>query len=729
MLWRSDAKLKIYEKMKSNMKIQRTRVNKDYTIGVNELLPKLDDHLGVLLVSNFEYPGRYARFDLGFINPPLQIVTKANNFIINALNQRGELLLSYLVDHIKTINNINCDLIANSKTNLSAIRGYISPSNEIFPEELRSKQPSVFTLLRELMRLFNYTEDECFGLYGAFGYDVAFQFEKINLKLERQAEQRDIVLFIPDQLLVVDHRKETAIEYSYDFTLKIGSAELSTHGLKRDGNVVAYIPSEDDTIFSDHSREDYIQIVETAKDYFKRGDLFEVVPGRTFFNKCLSLPSTVFNRLRIRNPSPYGFIMNLGENEYLVGASPEMYVRVNGKRVETCPISGTIKRGHDALEDAANILTLLNSKKDESELTMCTDVDRNDKSRVCLPGSVKVIGRRQLELYSRLIHTVDHVEGILKDGYDALDAFLTHTWAVTVTGAPKKWAMQFVEDHEKSPRLWYGGAIGYIGFDGNMNTGLTIRTVRIKNGVSEVRAGATLLYDSIPAEEEAETCLKASAMLDAINNDAANNLLKPLISCIGNGKKALLVDHQDSFVHTLANYFRQTGMEVITLRNGFSEEYLAKINPDLVVLSPGPGRPDDFNLKNTIAMSLKLNLPIFGVCLGLQGVVEYFGGSLATLDYPMHGKKVNVTTIASKIFAGLDDKFTVGLYHSLYADKATFPSQLNVIAQSESGIIMGVEHKDLPIYAVQFHPESILTLDNAVGQKIVENMVKIISKK
>ena len=152
--------------------------------------------------------------------------------------------------------------------------------------------------------------------------------------------------------------------------------------------------------------------------------------------------------------------MNLGEAEYLVGASPEMYVRVDGDRVETCPISGTIARGRDPIGDAAQIVALLTSAKDESELTMCTDVDRNDKSRICVPGSVRVIGRRQIEMYSRLIHTVDHVEGRLRPGFDALDAFLAHAWAVTVTGAPKAWAMQFIEDHERSPRAWYGGAVG-----------------------------------------------------------------------------------------------------------------------------------------------------------------------------------------------------------------------------------------------------------------------------
>jgi anthranilate synthase len=197
-------------------------------------------------------------------------------------------------------------------------------------------------------------------------------------------------------------------------------------------------------------------------------------------------PSEIFRRVQERNPAPFSFMINLGEEEFLVGASPEMFVRCDGKRVETCPISGTIKRGKDAVGDAQQIQTLLNSKKDESELTMCTDVDRNDKSRICEPGSVQVIGRRQIEMYSRLIHTVDHVEGTLRDGLDSMDAFLAHTWAVTVTGAPKTWAMRFLEKHEKSHRCWYGGAVGMIRFDGSLNTGLTLRTIRIKNGIAQV---------------------------------------------------------------------------------------------------------------------------------------------------------------------------------------------------------------------------------------------------
>src|SRR6202041_3877640 len=133
-----------------------------------------------------------------------------------------------------------------------------------------------------------------------------------------------------------------------------------------------------------------------------------------------------------------------------------MFVRVEGRRVETCPIAGTARRTGDPLRDADNIRALLSSTKEESELTMCSDVDRNDKSRVCEPGSVKVIARRLIESYAGLFHTVDHVEGILEDGFDSLDAFLSHMWAVTLVGAPKKAASVAIESLEKKARGWYG---------------------------------------------------------------------------------------------------------------------------------------------------------------------------------------------------------------------------------------------------------------------------------
>ncbi|HSH78607.1 MAG TPA: anthranilate synthase component I, partial [Herpetosiphonaceae bacterium] len=636
-------------------------------------------------------------------------------FRLAALNDRGRVLLPTLAAAVQDMPSIAGLEVADD-----AIAGAISSATDRFPEELRSRQPSIFSLVRTLRDLFFSSADPHLGLYGAFGYDLAFQFEPLRLRLERPADQRDLVLYLPDELIIVDHRRERAMRRRYDFEVD----GCRTDDLPRTAATRPYVGADAVAQPSDHAPGAYAAGVRRAREAFKRGDLFEVVPGQTFYEPCPAPPSELFRRLRERNPAPYGFLINLGQAEYLVGASPEMYVRVEGDRVETCPISGTIARGRDPVGDAAQILALLNSTKDASELTMCTDVDRNDKSRICEPGSVRVIGRRQIELYSRLIHTVDHVEGRLRPGFDALDAFLAHTWAVTVTGAPKAWAMQFIEEHEQSPRAWYGGAVGTINFDGSLNTGLTLRTIRVKDGVAHVRVGATLLYDSDPDEEERETRLKAAALLDAIRRPKGVPLASSLsASCPGMGKRVLLVDHQDSFVHTIANYLRQTGAEVVTLRAGCAAAELDALRPDLVVLSPGPGRPADFNVSGTLAAAIERGLPVFGVCLGLQGLVEHFGGELGVLPYPMHGKGSWVRVLDGRLFEGLPAAFTAGRYHSLFAIRATLPTSLRITAETEDGVIMAVEHVALPLAAVQFHPESILTLDDDHGLQLIRNVM------
>jgi len=682
---------------------------------LDALTAALDARRGALLASSYEYPGRYTRWDMGFVDPPLAVTGRGREARVEALNARGRVLLPAVARAFAAL-----PALASTASDLDAVRCRLRDPAGRFSEEERSKQPSLFSLLRALVELFSSEADPHLGLYGAFGYDLAFQFEPLRLRLERAPEQRDLVLYLPDELVIVDHRRELATRRRYEFEVD----GRSTRGLARGGTPHPFGGARAVARASDHEPGEYAEVVRLAKESFRRGDLFEVVPGQTFFEPAVASPAEVFGRLRTRNPSPYGFLMNLGDDEWLVGASPEMYVRVEGRRVETCPISGTVRRGRDALEDAEQIKALITSEKDESELTMCTDVDRNDKSRICEPGSVRVIGRRQIELYSRLIHTVDHVEGRLRPGFDALDAFLCHAWAVTVTGAPKSWAMQFVEDHERSARAWYGGAVGLIGFDGNLNTGLTLRTIRVRGGVAEVRVGATLLYDSDPEAEEEETHVKASALLDAIRRPAGVELEQPRAfdSRVGEGRRILLVDHQDSFVHTLANYLRQTGAEVVTWRAGFPHAALDALRPDLVVLSPGPGSPADFDVSGTLAALAARQLPVFGVCLGLQGMVEHFGGELGVLGYPVHGKHSWIEVRGGRLWDGMPKRFRAGRYHSLYALREALPAELRITAESDDGVVMAIEHERLPVAAVQFHPESILT-PGELGLRLLANAV------
>ncbi|MBF2759431.1 MAG: anthranilate synthase component I [Ectothiorhodospiraceae bacterium AqS1] len=710
--------------------ITRTlRIVKNSERAIEALAKSLDERKGALLTSSFEYPGRYTRWDLGFCNPAVELIGSDRSFTVNACNRRGLVLLPAIEKALEK----NEDIRLGDESAADRLVGRVRrPTSEEFPEEMRTRQPTLFSVVRALIDLFKSPKDEHLGLYGAFGYELAFQFDPVRLSIERRGDERNLTLYLPDEILVVDHRREFAARYLYEF--EVGGKK--TQGLARSGKRIAWQAAKSVPSACDHAPGAYAKTVRKAIEAFRQGDLFEVVPGQSFFHSCPAPPSEIYRRLKKRNPAPYGALFNLGNKEYLVSASPEMYVRVEGRRIETCPISGTIARGENPLADARQIRTLLNSEKEESELTMCTDVDRNDKSRVCEAGSIEVIGRRQIELYSRLIHTVDHVEGRLREGYDALDGFLAHTWAVTVTGAPKRHAIQFIEDHERSPRRWYGGAIGFIGFDGNMNTGLTLRTIRIIDGVAEVRAGATLLYGSDPDTEEAETRLKASALIHAIEHEALEEepSSKPgderIDACErpGEGRRVLMIDHEDSFVHTLAGYLRRTGAKVITYRasaDGFPRSRIEGEGADLILLSPGPGRPQDFGLQKTIEGACDLQIPVFGVCLGLQGIVEYFGGGLKLLPEPMHGKASMVhLRKRGRLFDGLPERFEGGRYHSLYADRKRFPQELSITAESEEGLVMAIEHNARPIAAVQFHPESILTLGDDAGFRLIMNVVR-----
>ncbi|MFD5536696.1 anthranilate synthase component I [Streptomyces sp. NPDC127079] len=716
--------------------IERRRAELDPGTAAQRLESALDQRRGAVFRSDYEYPGRYRRHCVGYTDPPVEIVLRGLHRVeVRALNARGEVLLPVLRRAAEKSLADVAPLDGDPGPGFAGAVG-TDPGQVPRSEEDRTRRRNAFDFLRAVQNLFAGPPGTHLGLYGAFGYDLVLAFDPVPLKQQRDDNDRNLVVHIPDSVTVLDPVAGTAFRFDYEFE----ADGRSTAGLGRLTPPAPFTGPAPVSATTDHTPGEYADLVRTAQERFRAGDLFEVVPSRTFRRTCRTTPSELFGTLRDRNPSPYQMLMNLGEGEFLVGTSPEMFVRVHPQqtadgerwRVESSPISGTAARGRNALEDAEQVKALLGSEKEESELTMCTDVDRNDKARVCEPGSVRVIGRRQLEMYSTLIHTVDHVEGVLQPGRDALDAFLTHMWAVTVTGAPKRAAIAFVEEHERSPRRWYGGAVGRIGFDGTLDTGLTLRTVHIRDGEAVVRTGATLLFDSDPDAEERETELKALAPLDALERPAPKTVparatpTRPVPAASpAADARVLIVDHQDSFVHTLASYFRHVGAQASTYRSGFDEDLMDTFAPDLVVLSPGPGRPADFDTARTLRMAETRGIPVFGVCLGLQAIVEYLGGRLDVLDRPYHGKPSTMTVLedGGTVLAGLPERITVGRYHSLYANRATLPQDLRVTAETADGVAMAVEHRTRPLAGVQFHPESLMTQFDDHGLTMIDNVV------
>ncbi len=700
--------------------VTRTASKVSFSRGLDSLLKQLDSKRGIYLSSGYEYPERYARWDVASIAPPIEVVGRERSLEIRALNQRGRVLIKLLSRFLRDHPDW-----ASFEQSEDRLTGELKPLAGIFSEEERSKQPSPFSILRSFIQEFRNPEDSRLVFAGAFGYDLLLQFDPIRLRLAR-GEQKTLHLFLCDDIFFMDRKKEIIERFRYDFSADGSSTEWLPHETPRVPRAKKRGKSTE--IVSDHEPGEYAAKVDVVREGMRVGNYYEVVLRQTFSAPFNESPSGLFRRIQKTSPSPYEFILQMGD-EQLVGASPEMFVRVEGRRVESCPIAGTARRSGDPLRDADSIRELLASTKEESELTMCTDVDRNDKSRVCVPGSVRVIGRRLIESYAGLFHTVDHVEGTLMDGFDSLDAFLTHMWAVTIIGAPKKAAAQAIEDLEKDARGWYGGAVGILGLNGDINTGILIRTVHLKEGTARYSAGATLLYDSVPEQEEQETRLKATNFFRAMN-PAASKTDEGTTGArrVGEGIKLLLVDNDDCFIHTLANYSRQTGASVFTFRAGMAADVLDQVNPDIVLISPGPGRPEEFGVPSLVRKLASRGTPTFGVCLGLQGIVEAFGGRLDVLGYPMHGKGSQVLHQNRGVFKDLPSPFRVGRYHSLHANRETFPSCLEITAESEDGIIMGIRHRDLPIEAVQFHPESLLTLERNNGLRMIENMIELYAK-
>ena len=708
---------------RSGIAVKRTLTDLDYAAGFAPLVDRLDSERGVYLSSGIEFPDRYSQWDIGVVEPPLEIVARGQAVRFRALNERGVRLLRILRPLIVGAEG---EEVTAETTHEIALA--IRRDDRFFAEEERSLQPTVFSPLRRLIGDFAGIDDGALGLYGAFAYDLIFQFERIDLSLDRGGVYPDdLHLFLSDRVHILDRRMERAVSYDYEFA----RAGDSTEDAARTPLAPLAKPAGDGgvgAIAVDRDANDYAAMVDAARERMRVGDIFEVVLSRRFTADYGGRPSDLFRTMQSVNPSPYEFLIQLG-GEQLIGASPEMYVRVEGRRVESCPISGTIRRGNNPMEDAENIRELYNSEKDEVELTMCTDVDRNDKSRICEPGTIRLLGRRLIERYAGLFHTVDHVEGILREGFAGIDAFLSHMWAVTLTGAPKKNAIRIVEEMETTARGWYGGAVGALLMNGDVNTGITIRTVHLRDGKANYRAGATLVYDSDGLAEAEETVTKATAffgILERHDDSAEPAAVRPAAHA---GATVVMIDNEDSFVHTLADYFRQTGAHVRTYRFGAPLDLIREAAPDLIVHSPGPGQPSQFAVADLVRAVAQAGIPQFGVCLGLQGIVEAFGGTLAVLDVPRHGKRWSVRHGGAGLFEGVPDPCDVGAYHSLIAVRDDIPPQLDVTAWTEAGLVMAVRHKTLPIQAVQFHPESILSMRGDVGHVIVGNVMRTLAAK
>jgi len=369
------------------------------------------------------------------------------------------------------------------------------------------------------------------GAVGFFGYDLIRYYENLPNVPEDDLNLPESHFMFADEVIVFDHLKQKIhiivnmhvngnVERAYNSTtdrIKDIYREIISSRWKIADNFKPEFgeKKKEFKYTSNITKEEYCENVVKAKQYIRDGDIFQVVLSQRLCVETDQKPFNVYRVLRIINPSPYMYYLKF-KDYCLVGSSPEMLVRVENGTVETCPIAGTRKRGNTKLEDETLEKELLADEKELAEHTMLVDLGRNDIGKVSKYGSVTVKDLMHIEKYSHVMHIATNVQGEIREDKTQFDALMSILPAGTLSGAPKVRAMEIIDEMESVKRGPYGGAIGYLSFNGHLDSCITIRTLVFKDGKAYVQAGAGIVADSVPEKEYEETLSKAGALLKAL---------------------------------------------------------------------------------------------------------------------------------------------------------------------------------------------------------------------
>ncbi|MDA9252342.1 anthranilate synthase component I [Gammaproteobacteria bacterium] len=448
-----------------------------------------------------------------------QISNKSNTFLLESV-EGGETWAQYSIVGLDCLDTIKVTGNTIETKTGAQISSFISdnPLDEI--QELISslKTPEI----KDLPRFYG-------GYVGFFAYESAKYAEKkiadlVNKDSKFDEHMPEIFLVKAEKLIVYDNTDQST-QIIFNVDPKKTSYEEALDAIEE----ISRLLNSEDTIFDDtfktpsgemafnsnFEKDDYIKAVGLVKNYIEEGDVMQVVLAQDFSQDFQNDPFDLYRALRQLNPSPYMYYLDLDECQ-IVGASPEILVRLEEDKVTLRPIAGTRKRGSNTEEDLANEKDLLNDPKEIAEHLMLIDLGRNDVGRVSEMGTVQVTDKMIVEKYSHVMHIVSNVTGTLSKDLDAIDALKASLPAGTLSGAPKIRAMQIINELEPSSRGIYGGAIGYISWNGNIDTAIAIRTAVIKDNVIHVGAGAGIVADSIPENEWLECKQKAKVFLDAM---------------------------------------------------------------------------------------------------------------------------------------------------------------------------------------------------------------------
>ncbi len=489
-----------------------------------------------ILLESADVVKKYGEKSIGCCSPCLRAIGRGSSFEVKALNETGKRFIRFIKGDFGFCSRV--------EVKADSISGIVGRKQAFVSEEERLHAATQADVLRRIAFKFKpaYNPFHVYaGLFGAISYDFIDQFESLPKNRKDLTSDPDYEVFFCDNLFLVDHRRKKTTFIANALltgeademeaercreTIKGYDAALDKVKSRREKEPAKGKKQEKTKLRpgSDTTKQEFISIVRKCRQHIVAGDVFQIVPSRTTIVETDALPLAVYRQLRQLNPGPYMFFMRTG-GCVLLGSSPETFLKVEGsnaeKKIEIRPIAGTKPRGiiNGKIDSGLDSRLENELKTDEKELaehTMLVDLARNDVARVSVPGTRFVDRPHYVEKYSHVMHLVSNVSGTLRPELDALHAYLASMNMGTLTGAPKVKAMELLRRLEKTKRGYYGGSIGYLTPTGEFDSAIVIRSIRMKGRKAFVRAGAGIVFDSVPEKEFEETCSKAKACLKAI---------------------------------------------------------------------------------------------------------------------------------------------------------------------------------------------------------------------
>ncbi|MCB9642182.1 MAG: aminodeoxychorismate synthase component I [Myxococcales bacterium] len=599
------------------------------------------------------------------------------------------------------------------------------------------------------------------GFAGYFSYDLARAVEKLPTWAKDDVGYPEVMLGVYEKVLAFDHATQRCWAFAKDEQQLISWLEelAPCEPPSFEGKGLTWS--------SNFTQEAYEAAVSRVIDYIWAGDIFQANLSQRFEATLPSEWSSFahYCHLRLVNPAPFAAYLNFGP-WVLSSSSPERFLWARDGLVETRPIKGTRPRVTDEDMDQRYREELMSSAKDRAENAMIVDLMRNDISRVCEDLSVKVPDLCRLESFATVHHLVSAVVGRLRPDASTWSLLRASFPGGSISGAPKVRAMEIIEELEPTRRGPYCGCIGYLGWDGSLDTNIAIRTLVATGGMIRFQVGGGIVADSVPAQEYQETLDKGRALFASFSDLTPASVstsfsskapagLSPLAvelqreSCQKDEYKGLdeasfspkeqglpflrhgassqdapylLIDNYDSFVYNLARYLGRLGISRRVVRNdAMTLQEVEAMDPAAIILSPGPCAPEQAGISLDIVKHFGPKIPILGVCLGHQCMGQIYGGRVERAIRPIHGQTSVITHQETGLFAGLPPLLEVARYHSLIV-LAQEGAAFEVTAQSRDGEIMALQHRAFPSYGVQFHPESVLMPD---GVAMIANFVSL----